>query len=147
MASCTCAPRVKLTQAQGEQLRGQSPLLLLQRLIASRRGGLALQVADLFLDLIEHVLQALKILTRVGDARLGLLAALLVARDTGGLLDEGAHVLGLRVDDARDHALLDDRVAARTQAGAEEEVGDVLAAAAAAVDEVCRRAIARPPGA
>ena len=86
---------------------------------------------------------ALEVLARVGDARLGLLAALLVARDAGGLLDEGAHVIGARLDDARDHALLDDRVAARAEAGAEEQIGDVLAAAASAVDEVGRAAVAR----
>ena len=49
----------------------------------------------------------------------------------------------LRLDDARDHVLLDDRVAARAEAGAEEQLRDVLAAAAHAVQEVrrlCRRA-------
>ena len=77
------------------------------------------------------------------DARLGFAAALLVARDAGRLLDEGAHVLVARLDDARNHALLDDGVAARAQAGAEEQRGDVLAAAARAIDEVGRVAVAR----
>src|ERR1700731_2402665 len=119
-----------------------APLLLLQRLVAPRARRLALQVADLFFDLIAHVLQPLEILAGLGDARLGLLAPLLVARHTGGLLDKGAHVLGLGVDDARDHALLDDGVAARAQTGAEEQVGDVLAPATNAVDEVRRGVIA-----
>ncbi len=43
----------------------------------------------------------------------------------------------------RDHALLDDGVAARAQAGAQEQLGDVLATAAGAVEEVRRRAVAR----
>ncbi|MFM7625974.1 MAG: hypothetical protein ACKO7G_05805, partial [Gammaproteobacteria bacterium] len=68
-------------------------------------------MADLLVDLVAQILQALEVLARVGDARLGLLAALLVARDAGRLLDEGAHVVGLRLDETGDHALLDDRVA------------------------------------
>ena len=86
---------VELAQPQRQQFGGQAPLLLLERLVAARGRGLALQVADLLLDLVAHVLQALEVLARVGDARFGLLAALLVAGDAGGLLDEGAHVLGL----------------------------------------------------
>ena len=113
----------------------------------ARGRRLALQVADLLLDLVAQVLQALRFSRVSPDARLGLLAALLVTGDAGGLLHEGAHVLRARVDDARDHALLDDGVAARAQAGTEEKVGDVLAAAAATVDEVGRTAIARRPGA
>ena len=64
----------------------------------------------------------------MADAVLRLAAALLVPGDAGGLLEEGAQVVGPRLDDARDHALLDDRVAARAQAGAEEQLRDVLAA-------------------
>src|SRR6185437_410801 len=134
---------VELPQAQREQLRRQAPLLVLQRLVAPRGRGLALQVPDLLLDLIAHVLQALEVLACLGNAALGLLAPLLVAGDAGGLLDEGAHVLGLRLDDARDRALLDDGVAARAQARAEEELGDVLAPAARAVDVIAGGAVAR----
>ena len=104
---------VEVTQAQCQHFRRQPPLLFLQCLVAACRGGLALQVADLLVHLVAQVLQPLEVLTRLGDACLGLLAALLVARDPRRLLDEGAHVLRPRVDDARDHALLDDGVAAR----------------------------------
>ncbi len=112
---------VEVAQPQRQQFRGKRALLLLELLVAARGIGLALQVADLLLDLVAHVLQALEVLARVGDAALGLAAPLLVARDAGRLLDEGAHVLGLGLDHARDHALLDDGVAARAQAGAEEQ--------------------------
>src|SRR5207244_6955889 len=132
---------VEIAQAQRQQLRGEAPLLLLQRLVTPRASRLALQVADLFFDLIAHVLQPLEILAGLGDARLGLLAPLLVARDTGRLLDEGTHVLALGLDDARDHALLDDGVAARAQTGAEKQAGDALAPATPAIDEVRRGVI------
>src|SRR5256885_10640812 len=88
-------------------------------------------------------LQPLEILAGLGDARLGLLAPFLVARDTGRLLDEGAHVLAPGGDDARDHALLDDGVAARAKPRAEEQVGDVLAPATHAIDEVRRGVVTR----
>ena len=135
--------RVDFAQAQGQQFGRQPALGFLQGLVTARGRGLALQVADLLVDFVAHVLQALEVFARVGDARLGFLAALLVTRDAGGLFDEHAHVIGLRLDDARDHALLDDGVAARAEAGAEEQLRDVLAAAARAVEEIVRRAVAR----
>ncbi len=134
---------VDLAQAQGEQLGGQPALVILHFLVAPRCGRLALQVADLLLDLVAQVLQALEVLARLGDPALGLAAALLVARYARGLLDERAHLFRTRLDDARDHALLDDRVAARAQSRAEEQLRDVLAAAAGTVDEVHRGAVAR----
>src|SRR5207244_1442796 len=102
------AAAVEVPQAQRQELRGEASLLLLQRLVAPGGRRLTLQVPDLLLHLVAHVLEPLEILAGLGDARLGLLAPLLVARDTGGFLDEGAHVLALRLDDARDRALLDD---------------------------------------
>ncbi len=109
----------------------------------ARDVGLAREVPDLLVDLVAQILQALEVLARVRHARLGFLAALLVARDARGFLDERAHVVASRLDDARDHALFDDRVAARTQAGAQEQRRDVLAPATRAVDEVGRGAVAR----
>src|SRR5439155_1120609 len=109
------AAAVEVPQAQRQELRGEASLLLLQRLVAPGGRRLTLQVPDLLLHLVAHVLEPLEILAGLGDARLGLLAPLLVARDTGGFLDEGAHVLALRLDDARDRALLDDGVAARAE--------------------------------
>src|SRR5207253_6451529 len=124
------AAAVEVPQAQRQELRGEASLLLLQRLVAPGGRRLTLQVPDLLLHLVAHVLEPLEILAGLGDARLGLLAPLLVARDTGGFLDEGAHVLALRLDDARDRALLDDSVAARAEPRAEKQAGDVLAPAA-----------------
>ena len=134
---------IDLAQAQCQQLGRQAAFGFLQRLVAARGRRLALQVADLLVDFVAHVLQALEVFARVGDARLGFLAALLVAGDAGGFLDEGAHVIGLGLDDARDHALLDDGVAARSQAGAQEQLRDVLAAATRAIQEIVGRAVAR----
>src|SRR6185369_8430892 len=92
-------------------------------------------------DFVADVLQSFEILAGVADAGFRFLAPLLVSRNAGGLFDEGAHIFGLALDDARDHALLDDGVAARTEAGAEKELRDVLATAPDAVQEVARAAV------
>ena len=88
------------------------------------------EVLELLVDFLAQVVQAVEVLAGVADAGLGFLAAFLVLGDAGGFFEVDAQVLGLGLDDLRDHALLDDRVAARAQAGAEEQVGDVAAAAA-----------------
>src|SRR5690606_2038793 len=100
------------------------------------------QVVELLADLVAQVGQAVEVLAGVADPVLGLLAPLLVLGDAGGLLQVHPQVLGPGVDDLADHALLDDRVAARTQAGAQEQVGDVAAAAAGAVEVVVALAVA-----
>ena len=107
---------VQTLQAQRQQFGLQLALLFLECLIAPRRRGLALQVADLLFHLFAQIVQPIQILARVADAVLGFAAPLLVARNAGGLLQERAQIIGPRLDDARDHALLDDGVAARAQA-------------------------------
>src|SRR3546814_2055869 len=108
-----------------------------------------LKVLQLLADLVAQVGQALEVLVGVADAGFGFLAALLVLGDAGGLLQVHAQVLGAGVDDLADHALLDDRVAARPQAGAAAQVGEVAAAAAGGGEEVdagaveAERALAR----
>ena len=134
---------VEFPQPQREHFGGEATFVLLHRLVAARGRGLALQMADLLLDLVAQVLQPLEVLARIADAALGFAPPLLVARNARRLLDEGPHVLGLRLDDARNHALLDDRVAARAEAGAEEQLRDVAPPAARAIDEVGRGAVAR----
>src|SRR3546814_21179146 len=80
-----------------------------------------LKVLQLLADLVVQVGRALEVLAGVADAGFGFLAALLVLGDAGGLLQVPAQVPGAGVDDLADHALLDDRVAARHPAGAEEQ--------------------------
>src|SRR6267143_977420 len=111
-------------------------------LVARRHRGLRLELLQLRGKLDADVGDAREIVARVGEAVLGLAAAFLVLRDAGRLLEEHAQLLGLRLDDARDHPLLDDRVGPRAEAGAEEHVGDVAAPDVRAVDGVARLAVA-----
>src|SRR6185312_4209207 len=105
--------------------------------------GLLGESRELVAELLANVLDTGEILLGVGDAPFGLAAALLVLRHPRGLLEEHAELLGLRLDDARDHPLLDDRVGARPEAGAEEEVVDVAAPHRDVVDVVGAVAVAR----
>src|SRR5690606_28194019 len=71
----------------------------------------------------------------------GFLAALLVLGDASGFFQIHAQVFRTRLDDLADHALLDDRVAARTKPGAEEQIGDIPAAALGAVQIIVAAAV------
>src|SRR5690606_39480625 len=70
------------------------------------------------------------------DAVLGFAAARLVLGKPRGLLDEDPQVLRFGLDQLGNHPLLDDRVAAWSQAGAEKDVGDIAPPALGAVEEV-----------
>src|SRR5262249_15333567 len=75
---------VEVAHSQRKQLRREAPLGLLERLVPAGRGRLALQVADLLLDLIAQILQPLEILARLTDTALRFLAPLLVTGNAGG---------------------------------------------------------------
>src|SRR4030095_965508 len=74
---------------------------------------------------------------------LGLLAPLPVFRNARRFLEEDAELLGLGLDHARDHSMLDDRVSARAEARAEEKIVDVAPADRNVVDVIGRIAVAR----
>ena len=106
-------------------------LLVVRRLhvaIARRDLGLLLEPLDLAVEFAQDVFDPRQVVARVRQPVLGLAAALLVLGDAGGLFEEQAQLLGPRLDDARDHALADDGVGARAEAGAEEHVLHVAAA-------------------
>ncbi len=69
----------------------------------------------------------------MADAGLGLPAAFLILGDARRFFEEDPQFLGLGLDEPRDHALLDDGVAARPQAGTQENIGNIPAPAAGAV--------------
>ncbi len=133
---------VQPAELQGLPLGILDPALFLQRLVLLGLLGLALEVFELLADLVAQVAQPVQVLTGVADAGLGLLATLLVLGDAGCLFQVHAQVFRARLDDLADHALLDDRVAARAQAGAEEQVGDVAATALGAVEVIVAGAVA-----
>ena len=90
-----------------------------------------------------YVLDAREIFAGIGDSVFGFLAPFLVFRDAGRFFEEHAQFVGFRLDDAGNRSLADDGVGARTEAGAEKQVGDVLAANVQIVDVVLGLAGAR----
>ncbi len=111
-----------------------------------RDGCLALQLFQIGIEFAQDVFDAHQVFARVLQAVFGFAAAFLVLRDAGRFFQEDAQFFGTGFDDARDHALADDRVGARAEAGAEEDVLNVAAAHRLVVDVVasrCRRASAR----
>jgi hypothetical protein len=130
--------------AQGQQLGLQFAFLLLVFLELFRIGGLPLEGLQPLHQLAAQVIQAVEVLARVLDAGFGLAAPLLVLGDAGGLFQDQAQLVGLGLDEARHGALLDDGVVvAASHAGAQEQVDDVAAAAARAVEEIAGVAVAR----
>lgn len=93
-------------------------------------------------DFLAQVTQAIEVFARMADARFGFLAAFLVLGNAGGFFQVDAQIFRARLDDLADHALLDDRVAAWPQAGAQEQVGDVAAPALGAVEVIGAVAVA-----
>ena len=134
-------PAVQAAVLQRLPLGVLDAALFLQGLVLLGLLGLALEVLELLADLLAQVVQAVEVFAGVADARFGFLAALLVLGDAGGFLQVDAQVFRAGLDDLADHALLDDRVAARAQAGAEEQVGDVAAAALGAIEVVVALAV------
>src|SRR5262249_57665022 len=90
--------------------------------------GLLLQPLDLRTQLLPDIAHPGEVLAGVGEAVLGLAPALLVLGYARRLLEEHAQLLGPRLDDARDHPLLDDGISPRPQPRAQEDVLDVAAA-------------------
>jgi len=114
----------------------------MQFVILLRHFGLAFQLLDLMTQFVADVLDAVDILAGIGEPVLGLPATLLVLCHSGRFLEEEAQLLRLGLDDAGNHALLNDGVGARPQAGAHEQVDHVAPANMQVVDEVGRLAIA-----
>src|SRR5882672_4010863 len=112
-----------------------------QLVVAPRDLGLLVEVLDLRAELLADVAHPGEVVASVGEAMLGLAPALLVLGHTCGLLEKHPQLLGPRLDDARDHPLLDDGVGARSQPRAQEDVLDVAAAHVGVVDEVRRLAV------
>ena len=116
--------------------------LRLQLLVLGGDLRLLREVLELRAELGADVADPRQVLARVLEPRLRLAAPLAVLGDARRLLEEDPQLLGLRRDDARDHALLDDRVGARPEPRAEEDVLHVAPAHMLRVDGVVRVALA-----
>ncbi|OIQ83474.1 hypothetical protein GALL_347350 [mine drainage metagenome] len=136
-------PLLRLAQPQQPQTVLAGGQRVLQRAVLARDRGLLLEALELGVELAHDVADAQQVLARVVQPVLGFAPALLVLGHAGGFLEHHAQLLGARFDDATDRSLTDDRVRARAQPGAEEDVLHVAPAHVLVVDVVARRAVAR----
>ena len=104
--------------------------------IPFRRLGLAVQVFDLFFDLLKHIHDASEIFLGVFNAGGGFAATLFVLRNAGCFFQKHSHFFGLRFDQPRNHALFNDRIAARPEPGPKEYTGNVLTSTFRAIQKI-----------
>ena len=129
-------------ETQCQQFRLDLAFFRLELLVTLCRARLALELFELLVYFLKQVLQAIKIFAGVLDTVFCLAAALLVLGDTGGFFEECTQIIGFRLDQARDRALLDNGIAARPQTGAEKNIGNVTSPAARVVEEIVGSAVA-----
>src|SRR5581483_5043002 len=124
--------------AGGHHAEVQLPQLRLDAMVLLGAARLSLERGHLAVELAEHVLNAHEVVARPLHLPFGGDLPAPEARGARRLFDEEAALLGLRVDELVDAALLDDRVRLRADARPEEELRDVLQATGSAVDGVLR---------
>ena len=95
-------------------------------LVAARLAGLALERADLAFHLADEVGDAQQVLLGVFEFAQRLALLRLVLGDPGGLFKDHTPVFGLAGEDLGDVALRHDAVAGAADAGAHEQLLDVL---------------------
>jgi len=95
-------------------------------------------VPDALTELGADVIQTGEVVARIRQAAFGFLAPLAILGDPCGFFEKATDILGARLDDARDHALLDDCVCPRPQPGAEKHIDHVLAPDMNVIDVVAR---------
>ena len=134
--------RVEEAELQRLPLSILDPAFGLDGLVLLGLFGLPREMLQLLADFFAQVIEAVEILAGVTDAGFGFLAALFVFGNAGGFFQIDAQLLGLGLNDLRNHALLDDRVAARAETGAQEQVGDVAAAAFGAIEVITALTVA-----
>ena len=104
--------------------------------IADRLARLPLQPVDLAGELPDHVLDAREVGFGRPQPQLGLVAARMQAGDAGGVFQHAAALLGFRLDDLADPALVHQRRRTRAGRGIRKQDLHVAGAHVAAVDAV-----------
>ena len=112
--------------------------LLGEPVVAARGVGLALERPQLPAHLAEQVGEPQQVRLGRLEPALGLLLALAVLEDAGGLFDDRPAIFGPRVEHGVELALADDDVLLAADAGVGEQLLDVEQATRRAVDRVLR---------
>ena len=110
--------------------------------VTARLARLTLQAVDLDVELLQHVLNAQKVVLRPFQPQLRLMAARVQAGDARGLLEDEPARLGLGGNDFADLALAHERGRTRAGRGVGEEELHVARAHLLAVDAIGRARLA-----
>ena len=124
---------VVLSQRVGRPLLAK---LLVVELPASGLARLVLDRPQAAIDFVNDVFESQEVLLDTLQLALGFFLARLVAADAGGFLENHPPLLGIRLDQVRNLALLDDRVAADPHAGIAEDFLHILEADGLLVEQV-----------
>jgi len=98
--------------AQGHEPGFQLPFFLLELAVSLRCAGLALQTAQVFTHLVAQIGQPRQVVAGVLDSSLGFAAPFLVLGNARRLFQMCPNFLRPGIDDFRNHALLDNGIAA-----------------------------------
>ena len=111
-------------------------------LVLDRLARLTLQRIDLLRQLPDHVFKPVEVCFRRLQPQLRLMTARMQAGDTGGFFQHAAALLGLRLDDFADAALMHEGRRTRARRGVREQKLHVACAHLAAVETIERALLA-----
>ena len=135
-----CGERFFFARKPQQTLRGRE--LALPLVILARNFGLRLQMIQLLGEFLPDVIDAQQIFSSVTQPRFGLTTALAVLGYARGFFEKYPQVLRLGFNHARNHALLNDGVGARAQAGTQKNIRNIAPAHWDVVDVIHRIAVA-----
>ena len=105
--------------------------------------SLGFELFKIRIQLAQNVFNPLQILTGILQPVLSLATAFFVFGDARSFFEEDAQLFRTCLDDARDHALPDDRVRTRTESCTKEDILHIAAAHRLVVDVIGRGTVAR----
>src|SRR5690606_38799149 len=97
---------------------------------------LTLQPLQLATQFFANIGEALQVFLGTAHAAFRVLAALFVFGDTRRFFDKDPQLIGLGLNQAGNHALLDNGVTARAKPSAQKDVGNIPAAAFVAIEVI-----------
>ena len=118
-------------------------LLGSQLMVLLRNLGLLLQLLHVLIQLAQNIFNALQVFAGILQTIFCFAAALFVFRYACSLFQKNPQLFRTRLNDARDHALPNDGVGTRTEAGTQENVLNVATADRLVVDVVRGGAVTR----
>ena len=107
-------------------------------MVFTRDFSLLAQMFKLLGQFLPNVIHTQQVFARVTQPRFGFLATLTIFRYASRFFEKHAQFFRLGFDNARNHALFNDRVRSRTEAGTEKYIGDIAATHHNIVDVIRR---------